>query len=461
MTLSALAAGYAIGGRWSRRGNGALSLAVGVAGASLCAAVLAAAWVAERTSTLSLGLSTLITSTTLFFVPLTLLATVAPLLAAELSRTSDGSAAAGPLLGRLLAVSTMGSIAGALLSGFVLIPLLPGATSLYGTAVVLLVLSTAHAFFFGRRRSVAAASIVVLLLGIATWVRWPQPADLVPALADELERVPSAYGTLQVLREQLGPRLFLMNDNLMQAAVDTNERKSSVVFADLVLALVRGFKPKLERVLCIGLGAGIIPMELTADGAHVEVVEINPAIAPLAVRWFGYRADLAPVRVADGRMFVRRSNQQWDVVIVDAFLGESVPAHLVTIEALEAIRDHLAPGGVLLIDAFSPPPGGNDFLVTSLAHTLGAVFRDVRANEVLGNIVFTAGDRLDASARFDVTRSYRYTRGALEYGLAHPAALHPERGILLTDHFNPLDAREAGNAAIRRRAWTAQLLRAD
>jgi hypothetical protein len=60
-----------------------------------------------------------------------------------------------------------------------------------------------------------------------------------------------------------------------------------------------------------------------------------------------------------------------------------------------------------------------------------------------------------------VSRSYRYNRGALEYGLTHPVALHPERGILLTDRFNPLDSREAGNAAIRRRAWTAQLLRAE
>src|SRR5687767_5011107 len=74
VTLSALAAGYALGGRWSRQGRGlaTLYLALGAAGASLCVAVLAAPWVAARTSTLSLGLSTLITSTTLFFVPLTL-----------------------------------------------------------------------------------------------------------------------------------------------------------------------------------------------------------------------------------------------------------------------------------------------------------------------------------------------------------------------------------------------------
>jgi len=462
VTLSGLAAGYALGGRWARlgRGIGRLFFALGAAGASLAAAVGTAAWVAERTTPLSLGLSALVTSTTLFFVPLTLLATVSPLLAVELSRAVDEPAAPGPLLGRILAVSTVGSIGGALLSAFVLIPHLPGATSLYATAVLLLVLAAAYTALFARRTNAAVASVVLLIV-VSLSVVWTrtQSADLVPALSDELERAPSPYGMLQVLQEQQGPRRFLMNDNLMQAAVDTNEWKSSAVFADLVLALLRGFKPHLQRVLCIGLGAGIIPMELAGDGARVDVVEINPEIERLAVRWFGYRPDLAPVRIADGRTFMHSTTEQWDAVVIDAFLGDSVPGHLVTIEALQTMRRRLRPGGVILIDAFAPAPGGNDVLVTSIARTLHAVFRDVRAHQVLGNIVFIAGDRLESPGKFDVTRSYRYSRGALEFGLAHAVVLHPEHGMRLTDRFNPLDVFEAENAAIRRRAWTAQLIR--
>jgi SAM-dependent methyltransferase len=459
VTLSALAAGYALGGRWSRQGHGlaTLYLAVGAAGTSLGAVVLGAPWVAERTSTLSLAWSTLITSTTLFFVPLTLLATPAPLMAASLSRHAAAPASAGPLLGRLLAASTVGSIAGALLSGLVLIPYLPGATSLYGTAVVLLALSSMAALVIARRPSVVAGASLSLLLVGATWARWPQPGHLVPAAADELERAPSPYGLLQVLREHPGQRLFIMNDNLMQAAVDTVEKKSSAIFADLVLTLLRGFAPRAQRVLCVGLGAGVIPMELEDVGIDVDVVEINPEIARLAVRWFGYRPDLAPVHIGDGRTFLRSSGERWDAIVMDAFLGESVPAHLVTVEALRDIRRHLRADGVLLIDAFAQVPGGNDFLVTSLARTLTEVFGDVRAYESQGNIVFIAGDRLDDAVRFDVTTAYRYNRGALEYSLAHPVGLHPERGTLLADRFNPLDAREAENAMLRRSAWTERL----
>jgi spermidine synthase len=458
--LSALAAGYALGGRWSRQGRGinTLYLALAAAGASLIAAIETAAWVTERTLSFSLGVSTLVTSTILFFVPLALLATLSPLLAAALSRCADEPAAPGPLLGRLLAVSTIGSIGGALVSAFVLIPHFAVSTSLYGTAALLLALSGAYTGLFARQPIVAAGPIVLLIaFSLAAIGRRSPDADLMPESLHELERAQSPYGVLQVLQERRGPRRFLINDNLMQAAVDTSEQKSSAVFADLVLSVLRGFKPDLRRVLCIGLGAGIIPMELVADGTHVDVVEINPEMERLAAQWFGYRSDLAPVHIADGRTFMHDASQQWDAVVIDAFLGDSVPAHLVTIEALRTMRRHLRPGGVMAIDAFAPAPGGNDFLVTAVARTLQAVFPEVRAHQVLGNIVFVAGDRLDPPVSFDVTRAYRYSRGALEFGLAHPVVLHPERGLLLTDRFNPLDVHEAQNAAIRRHAWTAQL----
>jgi spermidine synthase len=39
--------------------------------------------------------------------------------------------------------------------------------------------------------------------------------------------------------------------------------------------------------------------------------------------------------------------QRYDVLIVDAFSGDAIPAHLLTVEALEVYRRHLAPGGIV------------------------------------------------------------------------------------------------------------------
>jgi hypothetical protein len=76
---------------------------------------------------------------------------------------------------------------------------------------------------------------------------------------------------------------------------------------------------------------------------------------------------------------------------------------------------------------------------------------------VLGNTVFAAADRLAAPLHVDVSGSHRYNRAVLEYGLTHPVSFQPQQGLLLTDRFNPIDVREAENAMIRRRAWTADI----
>jgi spermidine synthase len=39
--------------------------------------------------------------------------------------------------------------------------------------------------------------------------------------------------------------------------------------------------------------------------------------------------------------------QRYDVLIVDAFSGDAIPAHLMTVQALEIYRRHLAPGGIV------------------------------------------------------------------------------------------------------------------
>ena len=62
--------------------------------------------------------------------------------------------------------------------------------------------------------------------------------------------------------------------------------------------------------------------------------------------------------------------QRYDVLIVDAFSGDAIPAHLLTVQALEVYRRHLAPGGIVAFHV------SNNFLalapvVEQLAHNAG------------------------------------------------------------------------------------------
>src|SRR6185295_8306686 len=95
-----------------------------------------------------LAVGSLLASGFLFFVPLSLLAMVGPFLIRMLTLSVSN---VGGNAGRLTALSTLGSFVGTVLIGYVLIPLLPNSTTMYLTAVVLMMISGGY-FFSTRSR---------------------------------------------------------------------------------------------------------------------------------------------------------------------------------------------------------------------------------------------------------------------------------------------------------------------
>ena len=111
----------------------------------------------------------------------------------------------------------------------------------------------------------------------------------------------------------------------------------------------------------VGLGIGTVAAYARA-GDSVRFYEINPQVVRLASdpRYFEFLHDspAAPVDVVlgDGRLSLERelaqgASQDYDVLIVDAFNGDAVPVHLLTIEAFELYLQRLKnPGGVLAVN---------------------------------------------------------------------------------------------------------------
>ena len=106
------------------------------------------------------------------------------------------------------------------------------------------------------------------------------------------------------------------------------------------------------RVGVIGLGAGTLAAYGQA-GDTFRFYELNPQVELLARREFSYLKDsLARVEMVlgDGRLSLEReAPQRFDVLVVDAFSGDSVPVHLLSQEALAVYQRHLAAGGWLAL----------------------------------------------------------------------------------------------------------------
>ena len=103
----------------------------------------------------------------------------------------------------------------------------------------------------------------------------------------------------------------------------------------------------------LGLGAGALAA-YGQEGDTIHLYEINPLVLKLARSEFTYLADTpakVSVSLGDGRLSLEReTGQLFDILVMDAFSGDSVPVHLITREAFAMYFRHLKPGGILAVN---------------------------------------------------------------------------------------------------------------
>jgi SAM-dependent methyltransferase len=108
------------------------------------------------------------------------------------------------------------------------------------------------------------------------------------------------------------------------------------------------------RIGVIGLGAGAIAAYSRA-GDVFRFYEIDPQVAAVAVSEFSFLRDSpaqTEIVLGDGRLSLEReTDQNYDLLAVDAFSGDSIPMHLVTREAMATYVRHLKPDGVIVFQA--------------------------------------------------------------------------------------------------------------
>lgn len=102
----------------------------------------------------------------------------------------------------------------------------------------------------------------------------------------------------------------------------------------------------------MGLGCGVLAA-YGREGDRFDFIEINPAVIRIAKQNFSFIRDSyasVSVHLGDGRLVLERMpKHQYDVLVIDAFSSDAIPAHLLTLDAISLYKQQLAPGGVLAI----------------------------------------------------------------------------------------------------------------
>jgi spermidine synthase len=159
---------------------------------------------------------------------------------------------------------------------------------------------------------------------------------------------------------------------------------------------------RARRIVHVGgAGAALARALAATDRAGVRrqvVVEVDEGVVALAREHLGLKKQPGlKVKVADGRAWVAaRDDASVDALLVDAFVGARVPAHLVTREALRDAARVVAPGGALAINVVDAPPMGDVRAIAAGLREAFATVAALAAGPVLrarrqGNVVLVAG----------------------------------------------------------------------
>lgn len=450
VTLIALALGYALGGLWADR-NGSpdyLYAVILIAGILVLLIPLIKAPVLKGCLPFGLRGGAFASTLILFGPCLFCLGCVSPYLVKVSARELKSI---GRTVGGLYALSTVGSVAGTLLTGFFLIAHMGVDRIFQVSGGALIALSICY--FAAWRRTWWVSAFVVLPF-VA-----PLPGPVTAKVMANGTRVEvvaaedSFYGHVKVVDYSYGPRHTreLIIDGLVQGGIDVRSGLSIYAYAYLLQFVPFAMNSDGHRALALGLGAGIIPMWFESRGIVTDVVDIDPVIVRFARQYFGF-ASTGDVLVEDARFFLQNTTRTYDYVVMDVFNGDVTPSHLMSIEVFEAIENRMNEGGILAIN-MAGSVGRDAFATGSVVRTLQRVFDWVEVypmydqrRQRCGNLAIFAYDAASRRAppgiiRFPVhamvsAKVARYLRAPLAFSV-------PSRSIVLTDDYNPMDVHNA------------------
>lgn len=351
----------------------------------------------------SLMFRVLLLTLIIFFLPSCILATISPL-AIKIALRDLGQT--GHIVGRIYAVSTLGSILGTFATGFFLVARFGTRAILVGVAVILAVCAGAVAAAYRRRTLMVAAIVPIVFACVAS----ARTGFLQPPLAGSSRYATETnYYTIRVEErtsvDGSGKLQTLVLDKLVHSLNDIEHPCHLAygylhIFDEILRSKAGAGRP--VNLLFLGGGGYTLPRcaESLFPNATIDVVEIDPAVTSVAYRFLGLPAQTRIRTInSDARWYLMRADRKYDVIFDDAFNDLSIPYHLTTREFLRLQKSHLASGGLIAANVIDNVPAGDFF--PSYFRTVQEVFgrencvvfadRDEYARGAQSTLVIVAG----------------------------------------------------------------------
>jgi len=449
VAMIALAAGYAIGGRLSDQKSSPdwLYGIIMVSGVLVILTTVLKGVILQMCLPLGLRWGALVSAMLLFGPSLFLLGCVSPYVVEIAAREMHNI---GKTVGSFYAISTVGSVVGTVLTGFVLIAFLSINPIFLLTGSLLILLSVVYFIVF-RRKWIAVVAVILPFFFL------PNTSHIEKVLSDgtkvELtENRDSFYGNIKVVDYSVEgyQQRELIIDGLVQGGVDMRNGLSVYEYTYMLQFIPYAMNPEGKSCLVIGLGAGLVPAWYHKQGVDTEVVDIDPEVAEIARDYFGFDPAI-PVHIEDARYFLVKNQKRYDFLVLDVFNGDTTPGHLLSIEAMQLAKQRLTPDGIIAVNIVGSLKR-NNMMTASAVKTLEEVFDHVAIFPTFDPAVGDGTGNLEIIAYDGELRSMQLTRvndlavhpqaqRGVALGIRRAPFVFPEHtpAMVLTDNYNPMD----------------------
>ncbi len=274
--------------------------------------------------------------------------------------------------GRMIAISTVGSLVGTWGTTFFLLSWIGSQTLVAWLGGIQVGLGL---LWLSKRMSVRPLMLLLFLGLVCSVVLGTLALDPIQKLNAPVYQEDSPYQQVRIRDDQLF-RYLVLDRTLHAVMWKSDPVPLFLPYSQLMVAsLALASEPK--RGLILGLGGGSLAKWLAQywPTLELDVVELDPIVVRMAEEYFNYHPPANHhVSVRDGRAFLNGTDRTYDVVWVDAFARHMIPFHLTTVEFFSTVRAHLNPDGVIAVNLASSGEGGDMARATAVVQTMKRAF---------------------------------------------------------------------------------------
>lgn len=320
-------------------------------------------------SKMPIAVITLLLAAVLFFVPAVCFGTLSPGIVKLHIRDID---ATGVRSGQISAAWSLGSIVGTFFTGFYFTSYLGSTRTVLLAALILL--ANAIVLHKIKGRVLASIGMGFMVVGMLTYAM-----HLFVDVRGKVFAAESEYYTIRVVdgETQKKGRIRALFLDVDSHSIESLEGRTLNLYPD-IYPVFGAMNDHIKDVLVLGGGSYALSKNIATfyKDADVTTVEIDPKVQQVAEDYFQLKEYPIRTEIADGRVFLQRTDKKYDLIFSDAYNSfVSVPWHMATVEFDREVRKHLNDEGLYAVNFSSARKGENAALFRSMEKTFGAVFK--------------------------------------------------------------------------------------